>query len=95
LATIRTSVIIQFIESFPYKKKPPSTHGQLVYNIYDDIGRQLNFRPILIVTKKKEYGDNGLKHIANALGIQLQFLKQLLYGEKSKEDYEREVSINK
>ncbi len=95
MVTVKTSEIIRFIESFPHKKKPPSTHGQLVYNIYDKNGYQLNLMPILVMTKEKEYGDNGLKYIANTLGIQLQFLKQLLKGEKTKKDYEKEVLKNR
>jgi len=47
------------------------------------------------MTKEKEYGDNGLKYIANSFGIPLQFLKQLLSGEKTKKDYENEVLGNK
>jgi hypothetical protein len=95
LTTIKTSVIIKFIESFPHKKQPPSTHGPLVYNIYGENGCQLNLRPILVMTKEKDYGDNGLKYIANSFGIPLQFLKKLLTGEKTKEDYELEVFGNK
>ena len=95
MATIKTSVIIKFIESFPHKKQPPSTHGSLVYNIYSENDYQLNLRPILVMTKKKEYGNNGSKYIANSLGIPLQFLKQLLSGEKTKKDYENEVLGNR
>jgi len=92
LATIKTSVIIKFIESFPHKKKPPSTHGPIVYDIYSKNGYKLNLRPILVMNTDKEYGDAGLKFIANTMGIRLQFLKQLLNGEKTTEDYENEIT---
>lgn len=94
MATIKKKRIIDFIESFPNIKRE-AKHG-ICYNIYNDQKIQLNLRPILITRdKKNEFGDNGLKHIADAFGIDYQFLKQLLIGEKTKEDYEHEVLRNK
>jgi len=90
LAAIKKKRIISFIESFIFRKRA-AKHG-ICYDIYNKERKQLNLRPILITRDKKdEYGDVGTKHVADSFGIDLQFLKQLLNGEKTKEDYEKEV----
>lgn len=52
----------------------------------------MNYRPILIVggrgSKKTDYGDTGIGHIAESMGIDQKFFKELMSGKKSRNDYE-------
>ena len=96
MTVIKKKIIIDFVESFNFRRRPPSKHGPICYDIYNKAGKQLNLRPILIIGGDKgEFGDTGLKHIADSFGVKQQFLKQLLSGEKTKEDYEREVLVSR
>ncbi|MCG2790121.1 MAG: hypothetical protein L6405_09310 [Actinomycetia bacterium] len=95
MVTIKKKRVISFIESFIYIKST-SKHGRVSYNIYNKDKKQLNSRPILITgDKKNEYGDTGTKLLADSFGIGQQFLKQLLNGEKTIKDYEKEILIKK
>jgi len=94
LVSVKKKDIIKLIESFKYRKRKSKNHGQIAYDIYSSrIAIQLNYRPILIVggrgSKKNDFGDIGLNHIADAMGIGQKFLKELLSGIKSKDDYEK------
>lgn len=93
MVTIAKKEVIKFIERFNYKKKE-SKH--LTYDIYNKDGKQLNLRPIIIPRDKKNYfEDTGIKLLADSFGIGQQFLKKLLNGGKTIEDYEREVLYKK
>lgn len=90
MGSIKKKQIVKFIEGFKYTKRT-SKHGQIAYNIYSKNNIQLNFRPILIVggrgSKKTDYGDVGISHIAEAMGINKKYFNELLAGKKSRNDY--------
>lgn len=89
MVTITKKEVIRFIERFNYKKKEGK---HLTYDIYNKDGKQLNLRPIIIPRDKKNYfEDIGIKLLSDSFGIGQQFFKKLLSGEKTVEDYERDV----
>lgn len=94
MASVKKKQIVKFIEGFKHTKRT-SKHGKIAYNIYSKNNIQLNFRPILIVggrgSKKTDYGDVGIAHIAEAMGINKKFFEELLAGKKSRDDYEEHM----
>jgi len=90
LAPFTKKEIIRFIESFLYKKRD-GNHGA-AYNIYNKDRVQLNIRPILIPRDKKNYfGDKAIKLLSDSFGIDQQFLKEPLNGERTAEEYEKDI----
>jgi hypothetical protein len=94
LVTFKKRVVAKFIKSFKYRERE-GNHG-VAYDVYTNDGVQLNSRPILIPRDKdKEFGDKGIEHLADSFGIRQQFLKELLNGNKTIEDYERYIFENR
>lgn len=94
MVTFKKRVVTKFIKSFKHRKRE-GYHG-VEYDIYNNDGIQLNLRPIIIPRdKKKEFGDKGIKFLADSFGIRQKFFKKLLNGDKTTKDYERYISTNR